>query len=178
VGTLLLAAVGANIAWGIIDAVLSLMSTLFDRRRQVRLIHSIRDASSKDVALAAIRSELDPELELLAQPGDRDQLYRSILAKLDRGTPQKMNGVRRDDLIAAFGVFCLVNVATVPAVLPFLVVGDPWLALRFSNALLVGLLFFTGYRWARYIDVNPWLAGLGLMSLGLALVAVAIALGG
>lgn len=178
VGTFLLAAVGGNVAWGIIDAVLSLMSTLFDRRRQVRLIRAIRSASSQDTALAAIRNALDPDLELVAQAGDREQLYRSILVTLTRATPQKLGGVRRDDLIAAFAVFCLVTAVAVPAVLPFLVIGDPLLALRVSNALLVGLLFFTGYRWAGYIDLNPWLAGFGLMGLGLALVAVAIALGG
>ena len=51
-------------------------------------------------------------------------------------------------------------------------------ALRISNFLVVGLLFIVGYHWAKYVDVNRWWAGLGLMSLGLILVGIAIALGG
>jgi VIT1/CCC1 family predicted Fe2+/Mn2+ transporter len=50
--------------------------------------------------------------------------------------------------------------------------------LRSSNLLVVGLLFVVGYYWAKYIDARPWAAGLGLTGLGLALVAVAILLGG
>jgi hypothetical protein len=44
--------------------------------------------------------------------------------------------------------------------------------------LVVGLLFLVGYHWAKYVDVNRWWAGLGLMSLGLILVGAAIVLGG
>ena len=178
VGTLLFAAIGANIAWGIIDAALSLMGTLFDRRRQVRLLRALRAAPDEDAALAKIRNQLEPTLESVTRTADREHLYRSILATLTHGTPPKLGGIKRDDWMAALAVFCLVAASIIPAVLPFLFVGDVWLALRISNALLIGLLFFTGYRWARYIDVNPWLAGLGLMTLGLVLVAIAIALGG
>jgi VIT1/CCC1 family predicted Fe2+/Mn2+ transporter len=87
-------------------------------------------------------------------------------------------GVTRDDLIGAFVIFCLVFATTLPAVLPFLFVRDPWLALRISNLLLIGCVFIVGFHWARYINANPWLAGLALTGLGLALVAIAMALGG
>ena len=40
------------------------------------------------------------------------------------------------------------------------------------------MLFVVGYHWAKYVGANPWSAGLGLLSLGLAMVAVAILLGG
>ena len=65
-----------------------------------------------------------------------------------------------------------------PAVVPFLFMDDPWRALRVSNGILVGLLFFCGFYWARFTGVNRWVAGAGMMGLGVALVAVAIALGG
>jgi len=47
-----------------------------------------------------------------------------------------------------------------------------------SNLLVVLLLFIIGYRWAKHVDAEPWLAGLALTVIGLALVAVAILLGG
>ena len=176
-GTLVLAAVGCNVAWGIIDATLYMMSSMFDRRRKIRLAHAIRAAPSETAALAAIRRELDPYLQSVTRVEDREQLYRSISVVLAHGSPDPA-GARREDLVGALAVFCLVIAATVPAVLPFLVIGDPLHAMRVSNVLLVGLLFIAGYHWARYVDLNPWRTGLGLMGLGLMLVAVAIVLGG
>ena len=43
--------------------------------------------------------------------------------------------------MGAIEIFCLVFATALPAVLPLLVIGDPWLALRLSNLLVVGLLF-------------------------------------
>ncbi len=56
--------------------------------------------------------------------------------------------------MGAIEVFCIAIAASLPAVLPLLLIDHPWLALRISNLLVVGL------------------------RLGLALVAVAILLGG
>jgi VIT1/CCC1 family predicted Fe2+/Mn2+ transporter len=87
-------------------------------------------------------------------------------------------GLTRGDVVGALAVFLLVCATTLPAVLPFLFVSNDWLALRISNFLLVALLFLAGYRWAAHIDRSPWLTGLALVALGLALVGVAIAFGG
>jgi hypothetical protein len=139
-GTLVLAVVGCNVAWGIIDATLYMMSSMFDRRRKIRLAHAIRAAPSETAALAAIRRELDPYLQSVTRVEDREQLYRSISVVMAHGSLDPA-GARREDFVGALAVFCLVIAATVPAVLPFLVIGDPWHAMRVSNVLLVGLLF-------------------------------------
>jgi VIT1/CCC1 family predicted Fe2+/Mn2+ transporter len=81
-------------------------------------------------------------------------------------------------MMGAVAVFFLALAATVPAILPLLIIDHPWLALRVSNGLVIGSLFFVGYHWAKYIDANRWLAGFGLMALGMALVVVAISIGG
>jgi VIT1/CCC1 family predicted Fe2+/Mn2+ transporter len=62
--------------------------------------------------------------------------------------------------------------------LPFLLLDDPRLALRVSNAILLGLLFFVGWRWARHTLAKPWIAGVTFLLVGLLLVALAIPLGG
>lgn len=61
---------------------------------------------------------------------------------------------------------------------PFLLLRDARLALRASNAVLIGLLFYVGWRWGAYTGASPLRTGLFMMSLGVALVVVAIALGG
>ena len=57
-------------------------------------------------------------------------------------------------------------------------IDDAWIALRVSNAILLGLLFFAGFRWARHTVLPPLRTGLLFLAAGVALVAVAIALGG
>jgi hypothetical protein len=174
----LVGAIGCNVAWGIIDGVLYMMANTFTRNRQLRIRRAIASAANEAAALAAIRGELDPYLASVTQVEDREQLYRSIRKALTQRRLPPHVGLLRDDLMGAIEIFCLVVATALPAALPLLVIDHPWLALRLSNLLVVGLLFVAGYHWAKYVDANPWLAGLGLLSLGLAMVAVAIPLGG
>ena len=88
------------------------------------------------------------------------------------------NRLTKSDYLGAFVSFWLVVLASVPAAIPFLLIDNARLALRVSNAILLAMLFVTGYWYARYTLARPWLTGLGLLAVGLVLVAVAIALGG
>jgi VIT1/CCC1 family predicted Fe2+/Mn2+ transporter len=72
----------------------------------------------------------------------------------------------------------LVILVSVPAAIPFIVMDDARLALRISNAILLALLFITGWYWARYTLGKPWIAGISFLLGGLLLVVAAIALGG
>src|SRR5262249_48441292 len=174
----LVGAIGCNIAWGIIDGVLFMMSSTFDRNRRLRFHRAIAAAPDEAAALATIRGELERYLAPVTQVEDREQLYRSIRSKLAQRQLPPYAGLVPDALMGAVEIFCLVSATALPAVLPLLLIDQPWLALRFSNLLVVGLLFVAGYHWAKYVDVNPWWVGLGLLGLGLAMVAVAIPLGG
>ena len=55
---------------------------------------------------------------------------------------------------------------------------EPRFALRVSNAILLALLYYLGYRHAQHTLARPWIAGLAFLLAGLFLVAVAIRLGG
>jgi hypothetical protein len=175
--TLVIGAIGCNVAWGVIDGVFHVMGELFVRSRRARLLRALRAAASETAGLAVIRHEFDPQLVAISREGDREALYHGIYGLLQHATP-KRTGLRREDLVAALAVFILVTGAALPAALPFLFVDDSRTALRISNFLLIGLLFLVGYRWARFIDANPWLVALGLTAMGLILVAIAIMLGG
>ena len=80
--------------------------------------------------------------------------------------------------LAAIGVFLLVFLSTFPVVIPFMFVGNAWLALRISNAVAVGMLFLSGYALGRHSGTSPWKVGLAMIALGVMLVLVALALGG
>ena len=52
------------------------------------------------------------------------------------------------------------------------------LALRISIIVSFVMLFIAGFRWGRYTGASPWKTGLLLMSVAVALVVVALLLGG
>jgi hypothetical protein len=174
---LVLAAIGCNVAWGLIDAVFYLMATIFVRSRHVRLVRRFRDNPDPARAMAVIAGELDPLLAPVAGDEDRRNLYEAIRARLARSelAPARLNLA---DVREAAEVCVLVCATAIPAAAPFFIVSDLWLALRLSNLILIGLLFATGWVWARFTGITPWLAGTGFTVMGLALVMIAIALGG
>ena len=128
---LLIAAIGCNIAWGIIDGGMYIMGAMLDRARE---------------AGAPLES--------------------------------RRTGVTRDDAMGAIACFLLVVVSLIPTAVPFMVIDDARRALRTSNALLVGMLFVAGYLWGKHARTNQWWAGIVFLIVGLALVGIAIALGG
>ena len=174
---LLIAALGCNAAWGIIDAALYLIGRLSERGRLHRLVRSIQAVPSGEEALALVERELDDRIPSLVRPEIRASLDRDVLERV-RAMKLARNRVTAADLWAGLAVVWLVFLTALPAVLPFLVIRDARLALRASNAVLIGLLFTVGWRWAAYTGASPWRTGLFLTMLGVALVAVAIALGG
>jgi hypothetical protein len=174
---LLVATIGCNIAWGIIDAALMLFNTVFDRSRLARLGTAIAASSTDAAAIGIVAGELDETLVPLTTPDQREALYGNIVVQV-RTSQRRSPRLKAADFYAALGVFWLVFAASVPAALPFLLIDDPWLALRASNALLIGILFWVGYRWAGYTNLSPLGTGLVLVALSVALVAIAIPLGG
>ena len=174
---LLYSALGCNIAWGIIDGVMYIMNGITVRSEESRLIRAIRRAPDAGAALAIVRRELEPRLRSLASADARETLYPSILERLSHAEPTKTR-ITRDDVYGAIACFWLVFVSCLPAAIPFLIFSTPGTALRVSNWLLIAMLFAVGQKWAQYNETNRLLAGMAMVAIGLALVGVAVLLGG
>jgi VIT1/CCC1 family predicted Fe2+/Mn2+ transporter len=84
----------------------------------------------------------------------------------------------KEDWLGALGVFLLVFLSLFPVVVPFIFISNARLALRTSNVVALGLLFLAGYSFGRFTNSKPWRAGLSMVIFGIAVVAVAILLGG
>jgi hypothetical protein len=175
--TLLVATLGCNLAWGIIDGAMYLMGALLERSRRARAIAAVRAAPDEARAFAEIERALEGTLTALATEDERARLYRVVCDVVRRTPPERLR-LRREDAYGALASGALVVLSTVPAAVPFLLIDEPWRALRVSNALLVGLLFVVGWEWGKQAHASPWRAGLAFLGAGLALVAIAIALGG
>jgi hypothetical protein len=174
---LLVAAVGCNIAWGLIDGVMYVMNCMTVRSAKVRLILAVRNAGDRQAALQIVRRSVDAQFLDLERADDCETMYEAMLRRSAQAMLEKTR-VTKDDLHGAAACFGLVFVSCLPAAAPFLIFSSPRSALRVSNFLLIGLLFLVGQKWAHYINANRLLAGLAMVAIGLALVGVAALLGG
>jgi VIT1/CCC1 family predicted Fe2+/Mn2+ transporter len=174
---MLIAILGCNLAWGIIDGVLYVVGQLFERGRLRRAAIQVREAGSDEAAHRIVADEVEGTLVLLAGESPRRELYDSVVRRL-RESPPPPNRLRREDLMGGLAAGVLVFACSFPAILPFLFLDDLHFALRLSNAILLGLLFVVGYRSALHTHARPWLAGGAFLLVGLFLVVLAIALGG
>ena len=174
---MLLSILGCNIAWGLIDGGIYLLTCVFDRSRKARLLQSIQKTANEADALAMVGRALDDRLEPLTSPAERNHLYQQILERLKNVTPERAR-LKKKDFYGAIVSFWLVLLTAVPGVLPFLMFRDRFVALRVSNLLLLATLFLVGYRCARATHNNPWIFGSILLLVGVAMVGVAMALGG
>jgi VIT1/CCC1 family predicted Fe2+/Mn2+ transporter len=173
VRTMLLTALGCNLAWGLTDAVMYLLGTAVERSRKVALLRKLIEAKDTGEAHRLIAGALPERLAAGAGSDALEALRQRLLA-----APLPRSGLRGDDCVGALEVFGLVVLATFPVVVPFLFLHETGLALRVSNLLAVATLFAGGYILGRYAGSSPWLFGLAMAVIGAVLVAAIIALGG
>ena len=174
---LLLAAIGCNVAWGLIDAVMYIMNCITVRNGKMRLIEAVQGASDSSSAIELVRCEIEPELQDLLDPGEAKRMNLSLVKHISQIRIGKTK-LTREDLYGALACFWLVFLSCLPAALPFFLFSRPHLALRVSNFLLIALLFLVGQKWAEYAGTNRLLTGTAMVVLGLVLVGAAILLGG
>jgi len=174
---LLIATLGCNLAWGVIDGAMYVMGSLLERSRREREIAKVRSAPDEAAAFAVIARVTEDKLGVYSTDEERTQLFRLIRAAARRSPPERMR-LLREDVYGGIASFCLVVISTIPAVIPFLLIDAPHRALRVSNLLMVVLLFVVGLQWGRHAHVNRWAAGFAFLATGSALVGIAIALGG
>jgi len=174
---MLIAILGCNLAWGVIDGIFYVLGQLFERGRLLRVRLKVHDTMSDEAARALVANEFDDMLDAALDPGQRRPLYDSIVRRL-RGEPMPLNRLRKEDVLGGIAAGWLVFACSFPAVLPFFFIHDLQLAVRVSNVLLLALLFFVGYRFAKDTMARPLLTGLVFLGVGVVLVVATIALGG
>jgi hypothetical protein len=172
---MLIGALGCNLAWGLIDAVMYVMIILADRGRALQLARAVRRSASPEEAAGLIGEVLPPLIGSLLRPGDYEHLRREIAGREE--LPERP-WLSWEDAKGAIGVFLLVVLTTFPLVIPFLVLSDPLPALRLSHGIAVTMLFFIGYLLGRHGGMRGLLTGLAMVILGAGLVVLTIALGG
>ena len=175
VRTMLIGALGCNLAWGIIDGVLYLMGCLAEKGRGLLTFRAVRKATDPKEAQRLIADALPSVVASVLEPVEMESLYRRL--KQLPEPPDRVR-LRKDDWLGAVGVFLLVFLCTFPVVIPFILMHNAGPALRVSNAIAIVMLFLTGYAFGRMTGRHPWLVGISMVVLGLILVGLTMALGG
>ena len=172
---MLIGALGCNLAWGLIDAIMYLMGCLSEQAQRLRTLRAVRKAATPENAHRIIASALPPAIVPALQPADLEKM-RLHVSQLPE--PPARPRLHSRDWRGALGVFLLVFLSTFPVVLPFIFMHDAMRALRLSNGIAVAMLFLTGYAFGRCAGYRPLLMGISMVALGSVLVAITIALGG
>ncbi|KPG92034.1 hypothetical protein AEQ67_29105 [Pseudomonas sp. RIT-PI-q] len=173
--TMMIAALGCNLAWGLADAVMYLLRTLIERTRKRTLLATLRGGADAATGQALIAQALPPRLSAAAGADELESLRRRLVEFSSAPVEPRLGW---DDLKGALGVFLLVVASTFPLVVPFLLLDQTALAVRISNLVGLGVLFIAGWILARYAGAKPWQGAIALTVTGAALITAIIALGG
>lgn len=160
------------IAWGLVDAGLGLLGTVYHRKYLTRVIREAARADA-DAGAAIISAELADDLFELAEPAQRDALVRH-LAERSRQAPAPGRPLHRADLIGAALTALLMFSATLPLTIPLFLIDNPETGVLAMNAMAFVFLFAIGWHWADYTVMRRVRFGLALGSVAIALTAVAI----
>jgi VIT1/CCC1 family predicted Fe2+/Mn2+ transporter len=173
VQTALYGALGCGAAWGIVDAVLYVLSSMATRGRALA---SARAALAESNPVLARRHMADVMPSALAAALRDAELDAIVHRVREAGTPR--NRLAKDDVLGGVEVFFLVSFATVPIAVPFLFTEDLKVALRTSHGIGMVMLFLCGYAAASRGSFSPIRTGCAMLGIGLALLAATIFLGG
>lgn len=172
---MMIAALGCNLAWGLVDAVMYVVRSLTERGRRLSLVRAVRATPDAAAGCALLRNAFPRAVIDLISPGEFEAIRQRLLAL---PTVPDRPRLDRNDFFAALGIFVIVVASTFPVVLPFMLLDDVDAAKNLSRAIALSTLFLGGLALGRYAGYGSWRTGLAMAGLGAALVVAINALGG
>src|SRR6188508_1317597 len=118
---MLVGALGCNLAWGVIDALLYLLGTLADKGRGLASWHALREAGDPEEGRRIIARALPPVIASVLDPPQLEAM-RERLIRLPE--PPDRPRLLWEDWRGALAVLILVFLSTLPVALPFVVMNE------------------------------------------------------
>lgn len=176
---IILGAAGCAIAWGIIDGTILLLNTLFQRGRRMKLIERAQGVSHSE-AVDMLRREFDEQYAEVISSPTRELVYQDITNNIAT-TPIKRPTITKNDIMGAIGLVTIESICSLFAIVPLLILGNEWYALRVSNITLLVVMAMVAFHWAGWAGwtgVGRVLISAAICSMGILMVVVAILMGG
>jgi hypothetical protein len=177
---LLLAVIGVNVAWGIVDGVMYAIGSYFTRNRYATISKVLRKDRDNAKAKEALLDDLDNTIIHTLKPIEREHII-SIVADAVPSIPDKRAFFKdfSDDLIGGIWIFFTVFVTLFPVIIPFIVFpSDPLLALNISNSIALIMMFIIGVEWGGYAGIKRLGPGIGFLIIGTIITLITLYLGG
>jgi VIT1/CCC1 family predicted Fe2+/Mn2+ transporter len=171
---LLVAALGCNLAWGMIDGAMYLLQAQFGRFRNQRVMRELQATPDEQRFRERVREELPPVIG----PTLTDDTYAGIRRVAREWAPTRAGYWTLQEFVAAGVIWLLVFASTFPVVVPFFVLTDANHALRASNVVAVVMLFILGWWIGRWSGASPGWSGAILALAGTVLAVLCILMGG
>jgi hypothetical protein len=172
---LLWAALGCNVAWGLVHAIMYLMNVLLERGHNLTMVKKITHSESKEASRQILKEELQPLVASLMNDEELDRISNRLKSISE---PSRGHLLTRADFVAGSEIFLLVFLCTLPVALPFAFFNETSVAMRTSNGVAIFLLFIGGYVLAGYAGFRRFPTAVLYVGIGLLLVALTLALGG
>ncbi|VVB95607.1 VIT family protein [uncultured archaeon] len=169
------AGIGACIAWGIVDGIIYVYSNLLERGRIALSVQETSTCTGEGCDLMKVKEELQGTIVDTLGERERHEVAQHILIRLK--PVENHTRATREDILGGIAAGTLVFVSGIPLLLPFMFLDGVW-ALRLSRIIGLVMLFAIGYRWGGYVGRNKFRTGVIMMSVGISITAVVIALGG
>jgi len=173
--TMLIGALGCNLAWGFIDGLFYLMGSLADKGQNLMTYFAVRTTTDPQQARRLIADRLPPAVASILEPAEFESIHRRLKQLPE---PPRRASLNKEDLLGAVGIFLLVFLSTFPVVIPFIFMHSVLPAMRVSNAIAIVMMFMTGYSYGRLTGYHPFGVGIAMVVLGAIVVSFTIALGG
>lgn len=169
------AGIGACIAWGIVDGIIYVYSSLLERGRIALAAQEASSCSGEGCDLSAIKEELEGTIVDTLGEREKHEVAQHILMRLK--PVENHTHATKDDILGGIAAGMLVFVSGVPPLLPFVFL-DGIQAMRLSSVIGLVMLYAIGYRWGSYVGRSRFWTGVIMMSVGIAITGVVIVLGG
>jgi hypothetical protein len=174
--TILFVALGASVAWGMVDAVIYVLTGLHKRNHHVRVVSRVKSRSKTD-AIRQIDDELEDSLIGVLEKEERDRIAEQVFATIHDATP-KRQGVTKDDVLGGIASLLISFIIVLPPLMPFILNLPLDYGIRLSNVIAVAMLFIVGYVSGGLGGMNRVRWALTITILGVIIVFVTILLGG
>ena len=171
----LIGAIGCNLAWGIVDAAMYLVTILVERGRGLAIARAVRAAPDPERGRRLIAENLPEPLNALFEGGALENARAKVAALPEVSASPKL---RSGDWLAALAVFLLVFLSTFPVVLPFVFLQSLTTASRVSEGIAIVMLYASGHILAAHAGLRKLRTGLAMVAIGVLLVGLTVALGG
>ena len=173
--SVVIGAIGCNLAWGIVDAVMYLMSLMIERARQQKIALAVRASADAEQGKRLLAEAMPEPFDELFEEQALEAARRKLVALPEGSKRPKLTG---RDYRGALGVFLLVFISTFPVVVPFVCFSPLARAMRISNGVAIVMLYAAGHMLALHAGLRPARTGWAMVAVGVVLVGITIALGG